>query len=148
MCAHAHAGICTPSNLIQESLFTQPVLCVQMESRFDLQCHESGTFEVENGFCPGLEMSHAHVIPLLDRHCSWSNLSQIPQSFLTSVPAQEVWEKVFCHCLIFFAVLYPNSVLAIFSVAAQWIVWYLSGDPAVFPPNVWCQALSYHVNNR
>lgn len=51
--------------LIQESLFTQAVLCVRLENRFDL--HESVNFEVENDFCPGLEMSHTHVILLLDR---------------------------------------------------------------------------------
>lgn len=71
--------------LIQESLFTQAVLCARMESRFDL--HESVNFEVENGFCPGLEMSHTHVIPLLDRHDS-SNLPQIPHTSLASVPAE------------------------------------------------------------
>ena len=80
---------------IQESLFILPVVCARMESRLDL--HESVNFEVQNGFCPGLEISHAHVIPLLDRHC-WSNVPQIPHSSLTSVPAEEVWGKGLCHC--------------------------------------------------
>lgn len=56
---------------------------MQTDSRFDLQ--ESVNFEVENGFCPGLEMSHAHVIPLLDT--------------VGVIHAEEVWQKALCHCL-------------------------------------------------
>lgn len=96
VCAQTHFGVCAHSGSIQESLFTQPVLCEETESRFEL--HESVDFEVENGFCPALEMSHAHVIHLLDGHC-WNNLPQIPHSSLTSVPAEEVCEKGLCHCL-------------------------------------------------
>lgn len=70
MWTHTCAGVSVRSGFWLESLFAPRVLYVWTESRFDL--HDSVNFEVQNSFCSGLEMSHTHVISLLDRHC-WSN---------------------------------------------------------------------------
>lgn len=61
------ASVSPHSDIIQESLFPQPVLCAAMDRRSDV--HESVNFEVENGFCPGLDTSHAHDMRFLDVLC-------------------------------------------------------------------------------
>lgn len=126
------------TNFIQESLFARPSPFGAHDSRFDL--HETLNFEVENLFSPGLEMSHAHVIPLLDRHSPDSSFktkseeihfvivliwSVVMSFYYHDSVLGHLWHVFKRHCIphvLFLVHLYPNWVKGLNFICAEWII--------------------------
>lgn len=71
-CADTHSLEYVHTQTLYRSLFTQLLPCAMLDR--DLIFSDSVNFEVENVFCPNVEISHTHnysVILLISNPCRW-----------------------------------------------------------------------------